>query len=82
MAPRHGFRFSHKVYALDASLISLSLKVFDWAKFSATKGAIKLHLMLDLDGQIPSFCVITPGREHEVTRARRRQYEPDAHPGL
>lgn len=37
-----------------------------------------MHLMLDLDGQIPSFCVITPGKEHEIRQARRRHYEPDS----
>ena len=77
-APRHGFRFAHKVYSLDASVISLSLKVFDWAKFRKAKGAVKLHLMLDLDGQIPSFCAITTGKKHEVKVARRQQYEPDS----
>ena len=77
-APGHGFRFSHKVYCLDASVISLSLKVFNWAQFQAKKGAIKLHLALDLDGQIPSFCVITAGSQHEVKQARRQRYEPDS----
>ncbi len=77
-APGHGFRFAHKVYSLDATVISLSLKVFKWADFRARKGAIKLHMMLDLCGQIPSFCVITTGKEHEVNQARLQQYEPDS----
>jgi len=77
-APRHGFRFAHKVSLLDATVISLGLKAFQWAKFRARKGAIKLHMELDLDGQIPSFCVITAGKEHEVKQARRRRYEPDS----
>ena len=77
-APGHGFRFAHKVFSLDASTISLSLKVFDWAKFRTAKGAIKMHMTLDLAGQIPSFCVITPGREHDVTVARRQHYEADS----
>ena len=64
-APSHGFQFRHKLYSLDATVIDLCLKVFDWAKFRQRKGAIKLHLMLDHEGQIPSFCVITPGREHD-----------------
>ena len=77
-APRHGFRFPHKIYLLDASVITLSLKVFDWARYQKTKGAVKLHMMLDLDGLIPSFCVVTEGREPEVKVARRRKYEPDS----
>lgn len=78
MAPRHRFGFAHKVYGLDASVIVLSLKVFDWAKFQVVKGGIKLHLMLDLDGQIPSFCVITEGQEPELRQARLQRYEPDS----
>jgi putative transposase len=77
-APSHGFQFRHKLYSLDATVIDLCLKVFDWAKFRQRKGAIKLHLMLDHEGQIPSFCVITPGREHEIQVARRQRYEPDS----
>ena len=77
-APSHGFQFRHKLYSLDATVIDLCLKVFDWAKFRQRKGAIKLHLMLDHEGQIPSFCVITPGREHEIQVARKQRYEPDS----
>ena len=54
-----------------------ALKVFDWAKFRKRKGAIKLHLILDHGGHIPSFCVRTPGREHEIEVARGQRYEPD-----
>jgi hypothetical protein len=77
-APRHGFRFDRKLYSLDSTVVDLCLKVFDWAKFRKRKGAIKLHLMLDHDGHIPSFCVITPGRESDITVARRQRYEPDS----
>lgn len=77
-APGHGFSFQHKLYTLDATTIDLCLKVFNWAKFRKRKGAIKLHLILDHQGQIPSFCVITPGREHEIEVARKQRYEPDS----
>ena len=59
-------------------MIDLCLKVFDWAKFRKRKGAIKLHLILDHAGHIPSFCVMTPGREHEIEVARGQRYEPDS----
>ena len=59
-------------------MIDLCLKVFDWAKFRKRKGAIKLHLILDHGGHIPSFCVMTPGREHEIEVARGQRYEPDS----
>ncbi len=50
------------VYALDASTIDLTLSLFPWAKFRATKGAIKLHTLIDLRGNIPAFLYITNGK--------------------
>ena len=44
------FRFKNKLYSLDAIVIDLCLSIFDWAKFRRTKGAIKLHLLLDRPG--------------------------------
>lgn len=54
------------VYALDASIIDLTLSLFPWAKFRKTKGAIKLHTLLDLRGNIPAFLTITDGKVHDV----------------
>ena len=56
------------VYALDASTIDLTLSLFPWAKFRKTKGAIKMHAMLDLRGNIPSFLYITDGKVHYCRR--------------
>ena len=56
----------NELYALDSSTIDLSLSVFPWAKYKATKGAIKLHTLLDLRGNIPSFIVITDGKVSDV----------------
>jgi IS4 transposase len=53
-------------YAFDASTIDLCLSVFAWAPFRSTKAAIKLHTLLDLRGNIPSFIHITDGKTHEV----------------
>jgi hypothetical protein len=64
------FRFKNKLYSLDATVIDLCLAVFDWAKFRRAKGAIKLHLLLDHDGYLPTFCVMTEGRVHEINVAR------------
>jgi hypothetical protein len=47
---------------LDASTIDLTLSLFPWAKFRATKGAVKLHAMIDLRGNIPAFLYITDGK--------------------
>ena len=77
-APSQGFAFPHRVYSLDATVINLCLKVFDWAKFRKRKGAIKLHLMLDHAGHIPSFCVMPPGGQHEIEVGRGERYEPDS----
>ena len=54
------------VYALDATTIDLCLSLFPWAHFRKTKGAIKLHTLLDLRGNIPSFIHISDGKLHEV----------------
>jgi hypothetical protein len=64
------FRFKNKLYSLDATVIDLCLAVFDWAKFRRAKGAIKLHLLLDHDGYLPTFCVMTEGRVQEINVAR------------
>jgi len=57
------------VYALDASVIDLTLSLFPWAKFRKTKGAVKLHAMIDLRGNIPVFLTITDGKVHDVKAA-------------
>jgi len=61
-----GLQLQETVYALDATIIDLCLSVFPWARFRSTKGGIKLHTLLDLKGNIPSFIAITEGRVHEV----------------
>ena len=66
------------VYALDASIIDLCMALFPWAKFRKTKGAIKLHTLLDLHGNIPSFIVITSGKVHDVTILDQLVVEPGA----
>lgn len=54
------------IYALDSSTIDLCLSVFPWANFRQTKAAIKLHVLLDLKGNIPAFIKITDGTIHDV----------------
>jgi hypothetical protein len=48
------FRFKNKLMSLDSSTIDLCLAMYDWANFRRTKGAVKLHLLLDHDGYLPS----------------------------
>jgi len=64
------FRFKNKLFSLDASVIELCLSMFDWASFRQTKGAVKLHLLLDHDGYLPAFATVTEGNVHEVNIAR------------
>jgi hypothetical protein len=70
------FRFKNRLLSLDATVIDLCLSLFDWAEFRRTKGAIKLHLLLDHDGYLPSYAVITPGKIHELRIARKLHFEP------
>ena len=62
--------------SLDGSIIDLSVSMFDWAKFRRTKGAIKLHLLLDHDGYLPSFAVVTEGKTSEIKVARTLRFAP------
>lgn len=64
------FRFKNKLFSLDATVIELCASLFDWAKFRRTKGAVKLHLLLDHEGYLPVFANVTEGRVHEVNIAR------------
>lgn len=70
------FRFKNKLVSLDSTVIDLCVSVFDWAKFRRTKGAIKLHLLLDHDGYLPCFGVITEGKVHDVKVAWSLSFEP------
>ena len=64
------FRFKNRLFSLDASIIPLCASLFDWAKYRRTKGAVKLHLLLDHDGYLPVFARVTTGKIHEVRIAR------------
>ena len=70
IAPGKKFRFNNKLFSLDASLIELCVSLFDWATYRQTKGAVKLHLLLDHDGYLPVFAHITEGSVHEINIAR------------
>ena len=61
-----GVELDNTVYALDASTVDLCLSVFPWALFRQTKGAVKLHTLLDLRGNIPTFIQISDGKLHDV----------------
>jgi hypothetical protein len=73
---RKKFRFRNKLYSIDSTVIDLCVSVFDWAKFQKTKGAVKLHLLLDHDGYLPTFAVITEGNVHDVRVAQGLGFPP------
>jgi hypothetical protein len=67
---RRKFRFKNPLYSIDATVIDLCASVFDWAKYQKTKGAIKLHLLLDHQGCLPTWGLVTDGTVHELNVAR------------
>jgi hypothetical protein len=70
------FRFKNKLASLDSSTIDLCVSLFDWAKFRRTKGAVKLHLLLDHDGYLPSYAVVTDGKKSDIKVARTMTFAP------
>jgi len=70
------FRFKNKLISMDSSIVDLCLEIFDWAHYRRTKGAIKLHLLLDHDGYLPSFAIITEGKVPDVKMAWQFQFDP------
>ena len=73
-----GIELDNTVYALDSTTIDLCLSTFSWAAFRNTKGAIKLHTLLDLRGNIPSFIHISDGKLHDVNILDELIPEPGA----
>ncbi len=73
-----GIELDETVYAFDSSTIDLCLSLFPWARFRKTKGAIKLHTLLDLRGSIPLFIFITDGKVHDVNVLDELIPEPGA----
>jgi hypothetical protein len=61
-----GAELEEAVYVLDSTTIDLCLSLFPWAEFRRRKGAIKMHTLLDLRGNIPTMVLVTPGRVHDV----------------
>lgn len=73
--PGHRFRFRNKLVSLDSTTIGLCVSMFDWAHFQRAKGAVKIHLILDHDGYLPQFALITDGKKHDITVARTLPWE-------
>src|SRR3989441_4922093 len=73
---RRKVRFKNKLVSLDSTVIDLCASLFDWAHFRRTKGAVKLHCLLDHDGYLPSLVVITEGKRQDLRVARTLRFAP------
>jgi hypothetical protein len=70
------FRFKHKLLSIDSTTIAVSLSMFDWAQYKRSKGAVKLHLVLDHDGYLPQYAVISDGKEADINAAKTMSFAP------
>lgn len=76
LRPRHRFKFKNPLLSMDGTIIELCANAFDWARYKQQKGAVKLHMVLDHAGHLPTFCRITEGHVHEIQVARMLQLAP------
>jgi len=72
------FRFKNKLLSIDSTTVEVVSEMFSWAKFGKSKGAIKLHLMLDHEGFLPVFAVISDGRSADITIGRTMTFPAGA----
>jgi hypothetical protein len=70
------FRFYHPLLSLDSTVIPVCASMFDWAKYVKTKGAVKVHTVLDNRSVLPQYAVVTDGKTADVTVARSLKFEP------
>ena len=75
-SPTHRFRFKNPLLSIDSTIIELCIEVFEWAKYKQQKGAIKLHMVLDHAGHLPTFCDLTTGSVHDIKVARELRFRP------
>jgi hypothetical protein len=68
------FRFKHPLLTLDATVIPVCVSMFEWASYVKTKGAVKLHLVLDNASFLPQYALITDGKTADVTAAKKMEF--------
>jgi hypothetical protein len=74
LAPKHGFTFKNPLYSFDSTLIKICLSLYPWATYRKKKGAFKLHTLLDHNGYLPSFMVLTDGNTHDINVVKDASY--------
>jgi hypothetical protein len=70
------FRFKNRLMSMDSTMIDLCASLFDWAKYKRAKGAVKVHMILDHEGHLPHFAVITDGKVSDQAGARMVDFAP------
>jgi hypothetical protein len=73
-APQHRFKLKNPLYSFDSTLINVCLSLCPWAMYKQKKGAFKLHTLLDHDGYLPSFLVLTDGLTHDINVVKNASY--------
>ncbi len=74
LAPKHRFTFKNPLYSFDSTLINVCLSLYPWATYRKKKGAFKLHTLLDHNGYLPSFVVLTDGNTHDINVVKNTSY--------
>lgn len=75
---RYARQIKRKIYIMDSSLIPLCLSLFDWAKYRTSKGAFKLHAVLDYGTRLPKYATIGEGREHDIKAAKALSFPAES----
>ena len=70
VTPHRTFTFNNPLYSLDATVIKLCLSLFDWAHYTKTKGALKMHTLLDVRTSLPELITITDGKVGDATAGK------------
>ena len=76
-APKRRLKFKNALLSLDSTVIDLCASVFDWAKFRTTKGGVKVHMLLDNQGLLPSYALITDAKTSDIRPAREMTFSPE-----
>ena len=72
------FRFRHPLLTLDATVIPVCISMFEWAKYVKTKGAVKMHMVLDNSTLLPQYAVITDGNTADIKAAKKMEFRAGA----
>jgi len=72
LTPENRFSFKNSLYALDSTMIEVCLSLFPWARYRTTKGALKLHTLLNVRSGLPEFITISDGKQSDITEAKNR----------